>query len=471
LREKLISKLATEVVPSSNVIEISLKWKDPSIAEIALGEIMKQYLIYRQEVLNPAEKGSFFSKQVGLYLKAMEDNQKKFLALIRQKKAPDATLQIQNNLTLRLGLEGSLQTLRAERLQSAAEIRLIDGKLGGEGIEYFSFLENQVVRDLGRQLQVLALERSTAIKTYLPGTPPLESINNQIKTANKELRDSAVSYRSELFQKLKNADIQIDAIQKKIKETDERNLELREFSLLSERLKQEQQLLSFSFETFYKRREEAKIGLSRNESGVQSQVIVLGNARAGATAFFPEPKRLIPIGLIAAIFTGIAAGFIANFFDTTVKRPSEIEEVYGIPVLFAMAPFHNAPWIEKSENEPPPWQRFFTRYKTAGFVFASLLVCVLAVYGLIRNPAGPSDNSKMIAQQQENTTRAPSVTLALNMAGMVSEQSPKSISDTPVKKPKASIVASTPLVLPPEAPGINVPPPSPWSPVGVTTIQ
>ena len=62
---------------------------------------------------------------------------------------------------------------------------------------------------------------------------------------------------------------------------------------------------------------------------------------------FPRKGSTILLGLIVALITGLSVGFLAEFFDHTVRRPEDVEKNTGLPVLCSF------PSLDDSKDAAP----------------------------------------------------------------------------------------------------------------------
>ena len=93
------------------------------------------------------------------------------------------------------------------------------------------------------------------------------------------------------------------------------------------------QLISHSLDTFAKRAEEAKINDSIARNRLAGDVSILNRATGTAELMFPRAGVTLLLGLIVALITGLSVGFLAEFFDHTVRRPEDVQKSTGLPVL------------------------------------------------------------------------------------------------------------------------------------------
>jgi len=92
-------------------------------------------------------------------------------------------------------------------------------------------------------------------------------------------------------------------------------------------------LMKESLDIFAKRAEESKINDSIARSRLAGDVSILNRATGTATQEFPQAGSVLIMGLVAAALAGLSMGFLAEFFDHTVRRTEDIQRYSNLPVL------------------------------------------------------------------------------------------------------------------------------------------
>ena len=104
-----------------------------------------------------------------------------------------------------------------------------------------------------------------------------------------------------------------------------------------EEIQRESRLLELSFDTYYKRREEANVVQDSQGTGYSAHIDILSQARATLQPFFPKKVQVILMGLLIGLITGLSLGFIREFLVHTFKRAKDIEDVLELPVIFSIS--------------------------------------------------------------------------------------------------------------------------------------
>jgi len=167
-----------------------------------------------------------------------------------------------------------------------------------------AFIDQIIAGNLQRlallQQQQGELEMELAVSSYMDNEPLLTRIA-MVKAAIVELRNES------------------NAIQAK--------------RLAADSAFRQAELISHSLDTFAKRAEEARIGDSIARNRLAGDVSILNRAVGTAELVFPRTGPTLLLGLIVALITGLSVGFLAEFFDHTVRRPEDVQKSAGLPVL------------------------------------------------------------------------------------------------------------------------------------------
>jgi len=107
-------------------------------------------------------------------------------------------------------------------------------------------------------------------------------------------------------------------------------------------------LLSDSYLTFARRREEAKI--SSVNDGASAYIGVLAKPTVSRKPDFPDIKLLIPVGLIGGLLAGLSLAFMRNFFDQTFKSLGDLDRFAGLPLIFSISYIEDKKELRKSHQ-------------------------------------------------------------------------------------------------------------------------
>ena len=125
----------------------------------------------------------------------------------------------------------------------------------------------------------------------------------------------------------------IDLAKSAIAELEAENRDIQRQRMVAEDALREAEIINQSLNTFAKRAAEARIQDSIAENDLAGEIRVLSRAAGSGVLVFPQARRILVLGLIAALATGLSVGFLAAFFDHTVCRPEDITRTTGLTVI------------------------------------------------------------------------------------------------------------------------------------------
>ena len=345
---KLKSKLDVLVVPSSNVLEIKLRWKSPIEARLILDILIEQYFSYRNTVYKPQKVRNFYDQTVNAYQQDIDEQQQQKILLINQIKATDAHTEIESNLTLIKEYRQQLGPLELSRLTTGAQVELLTAQLNQQNpkdsakntdlrhIKLFANIDNPAIRALAGDVQKNLTTHVDLSKDFLPTSSVLIGARRKLDSSYAILLKevTAVSYQQK--GKLKAISGSIGFLQQRISELTSRNVALAKLQVKLEKVNRDQDLLEASFANYYKLREEATMMERTQDASLNTQVILLTPAWANHAAVFPNKMLLIPFGLIIALLVGLTAGLVIEYFDDTIKRPDDSLKLIGVPNIVSL---------------------------------------------------------------------------------------------------------------------------------------
>jgi len=327
------------VIPSSNIIKISFFDKDPAYAILVLNTLMEQYLLYRQEVINPNQVEMFYAQQVKRFREMLAEKQRALLALTRKTNVTNPEKEIANNLLIRKDLLKQLTELRRNLIEKEKYVQHLENALKNKKLQFFSFItmdQSKTITYISERLLDAVVERENVLKKYKKGSI-------RVRLVDKKIRDLYSSLRKEVISYTKNQESELQAIKEKIAYMEKRiatleamNLALKKQELETRHIQMDIDILKTSYATLQKREEEARMNRVVNTANLSYFVSILNRAFPSNGPVFPKKRVVIPIGLLVGFIIGCSFGFMREYFDHTLKRPRDVETYLGLSVLFSI---------------------------------------------------------------------------------------------------------------------------------------
>jgi succinoglycan biosynthesis transport protein ExoP len=325
--------LQTEVILASHVIRITLADRDPRRAETTLDALLEQYMTYRTKVFNPTDQQLFFTDRARLYKEKLEGIEDQLSAKAKEASVALVDREMANNVDMKKDLMTQISTLRDEYLQKEKSVGPFKQAAEQGDVQFFSFLDNRSINDLGVQLMASSVERSKILREFQPGSEKVKAIDEQIAQLYKALRAEALRLLDIRMAELQALENRIAQLETTVKSIGERNIDLQRQSTEIQRISREAALMQYSYETFSKRAEEAQINDAIANARLPGDVSILSRSAFSAIRVFPKVGWTLLLGLLAGLITGCSIGLLAEFFDHTFKRPSDVTRYAELPVV------------------------------------------------------------------------------------------------------------------------------------------
>ncbi len=331
--DKIRENLVTQVVPSSHVIRLQLNGYSAEWTERTLDTLLDEYFPYRAKVYNPGNQEKFLADRAELYRTQLEEIEDQ---MVRDASKSSITLvdrEMQNNADLKRDMEKELSELRSALVQMKQQIEPLKGALEDHDIKLFSFLDNLVVNDLGATLMQLSAEHGQALRGVRADSPKIKAIEVNMEDAYTALSAEVSKILDQKENEIQASQARIEHLEQASSNVEARNVELQKFATQRNRKIREAELLQNSYETFTRRREEARINSAISQAQLSSDISILSRAASSAEIVFPIPLMTVLFGLLVGVLTGCSLGFIVEFLDHNIKRPGDVERYVNLPVI------------------------------------------------------------------------------------------------------------------------------------------
>ncbi|MBF0457458.1 MAG: hypothetical protein HQK99_06145 [Nitrospirae bacterium] len=330
--QSIKKRITTEIVPTTNVIKITLTGNDPKYAVSLLDTLMNEFLKYRSQLYNTADTRTFYAQQVNDSKKGLESKEDQLLKLFRESETVVPAKEIENNLFAIRDLEQDLFYLKQTASEKARLVQYIENALKDKEISYFSFIEgNEAISNLSKNLQDFVSEGGPIVTRYTKESEKYRLYNEQVNIMYNALKKEVEGYVSNVKRQLDTINDKIDNNERRLDRIRAQNIKLQDLIVSTDRIKRDLELDKANYDIFSKRNKEALI--SSSVVGGNLQISIMSKAFPSTGPIFPIPGVLIPVGLIAGALTGMTLGFLKEFMDQTFKSPEDVVKYANLPVL------------------------------------------------------------------------------------------------------------------------------------------
>lgn len=332
------SGLTTEILPETSVLKVQYKDKDPQRALRVLENLFMQYIEFHTGVYSSASAKGFFDETARGFddeLKAREDM---LVKLAKEGNTANPIQEIESNMQVRRNLEQQLDLTRSQWIEKDLFVKHLREVLASQEVQFYSFIENESIRLLGEKVQTLVLERGQLLRIYSEGSEKVRRVDEHIKEAYAALKSEVIDYTTSQETQLNILRDQIESLEVRLEEINARNLALQETVIANQRVQREADLLKLSYDTFARRREEARVSGSGGDA--LFSVSVLSRPFFSGAPVFPRSNILF-VGALVGLITGFSLGFLREYFDHTFKKPEDVAKFADLPTIMSI-PHWNA---------------------------------------------------------------------------------------------------------------------------------
>ncbi|MEO0535496.1 MAG: polysaccharide biosynthesis tyrosine autokinase [Cyanobacteria bacterium P01_A01_bin.123] len=391
--------LNVTVVPGTDVLRVSFTGPDPERAAAIVDQIMESYI--DQDVLNnrtqAAAAREFVDQELPQALEAVDEAAEE----LRRFKDNNGIIALEQEASVAVdivaNLDDRINQANAELVSILTRSGELEQQLGmssEQAVDLNALSQAPGVQQALTELQDTQTQLATAQSRYTSNHPTVENLQRQETSAYVLLQERVAQV---LGQNVEIAPglLQSDTLQQQLtaelvqSEIDQLALASSIESLITARdtyldwssafpaLEKQQRLLEnqlaaaqVSYDSLLARKQE--IQLAENQS--------VGNASIIQRAKIPEfsigrsKKLYVAAGGVVGIFLGIAAAFLLDLIDRSLKTVKEAETLFGYPVL-GVIPKYGLP-AEPSLEEPLP--------ATTPMMIASLNPVVADAYQMLQ---------------------------------------------------------------------------------------
>ncbi len=328
IANRLIKDFKVVPVLKSKVIDISLRYSDPVMAKKILDTLLDQYIPYHLEAYGVPGAQGFFAGQGDIYKEKYEAADKELTDFKNKWGIAYAERQKTELIASIKQIQDSLWELSAnvsqyeDMLSSLKKGIVLTGQLApsaqrGNENTFISVIATQLLRAKQKQLQVNELFTPES-RDYIAAAAMVKDLTNKFESAIVVEMNVLKAKNKSLEQTLKEKQGQLQQLEEKNEEA--RRLQLA-VTIAKERYLQ-----------FVSKEEEARLASQEGRNKLVT-VSIVGRPILPIDPIFPMTGLFVLAALLLSFPVGIAAIFLANFFDSTFDSPREVEHVTGLEIL------------------------------------------------------------------------------------------------------------------------------------------
>ena len=351
LADKFLERLTITPLGESNVIRVAFLSQAPEVATAALDLLSQAYLDKHLAVHRTTGSEEVFAREANRHAVELAGLREQIADLTARKSV---NVQLEKDALVQkiLDLEGELQ-------QTGASIAGLERRLENLQQESERTPERRttavrtspmLLESLREELNRLELQRIELERKFLPDYGPVVQVKQQIEATQAAIRQAQ---QAPPLEEITDRDPTFDWVSGELARTRAdlaaaramrvqlaqaitrlrgRSVDLDTLDRVRERLERDATLAEQGFMAYKQRADEARI----SEQLDRERVLNVAIAETPTKPIEPvgHSRSLMALAILA--LSGLAAlgiGVVADFFDPTFRRPEELEEMLGVPVL------------------------------------------------------------------------------------------------------------------------------------------
>jgi uncharacterized protein involved in exopolysaccharide biosynthesis len=353
----LEKKLDVEPLKKTDLIEVTYDSSDPQMAARVLGVLGNLYLEKTVAVHRPPGAFEFFQTESQRYGQELRSAEAHLTEFDRDKGVADPELEKQITLQKLAEFEATFNATKVAIKEVEKRSKAVEDQLASTPPQTMSQVrtaENPyLMEQLKNTLLNLELKRTELLDKFEPDYRPVQEVQHQIdqtldaiakaekSPAREEITDRNPSYdwlRSELTKS--SADL--GSLHARAAETlnvmhqYRTQLGVIDANVATQQdLKRDVKEAEGNYMLYVQKREEARIGDALDRQRIVN-VAIAEAATVPALPAHPHWALTLLLGIMVAGLASPGFAYAADYFDPSLRTPTELQESLGIPVLAAL---------------------------------------------------------------------------------------------------------------------------------------
>ena len=352
--QRLRKDLHVDPPNKSNVVTLSYESHDPQKAAQVLQAVSAAYVAKHMDVHRPAGSTEFFGQEVEKNRQALQDAEAKLNAFTQHEGVVSADQESKSLLDKISAFDSSLHNTQAQIAATQQKMQNLQQQLKHATPRMVTQVKtsSSLIESLKNTLYTLELKRSDLLTKYQPTYRLVEDVDKQIADTKAAIADAQKDLTAEqttdtdpvyawLKSQMSQTSAELTALRATERDTQRTLAEYRARSVQMEGLGNQQadlQRMQKSAEETYmeslRKQSEAKLSEALDRSRITNVQV----AQAAAVPVLPTmPWHLkVALGIVLALFVGLASVFLADYWDPSFRTPMEVETMLDVPVLAAI---------------------------------------------------------------------------------------------------------------------------------------
>jgi uncharacterized protein involved in exopolysaccharide biosynthesis len=350
---KLVHRLSVEALKKSNLIQVSYRDTDPERAARILGTLSSLYVRKHTSLHRPSGEIQFFEQQTAESEQRLRHSEAQLVHFTNARGVVSAALERDIALQKLGEAEAVYRQMDQDRVENERRITALGEQLASfpsRSVTVKRWADNpQLLEKMKSHLLELQLKRTELLTRYEPSYRLVQEVDRQIaETRAAIIAEGLTPVRDETTDKdlnyewarmeLEKAQVQSSSLQARQSDALTQLASLRKFAQQMQSDSVDQQALmrtakaeEENYLLYLRKREEARIGDALDAQQILNVAVVEPPVAASLPVHSVLFYFLIAFGVALAF--SVSAAFTAEYFDSTIRTPSEARGLLEVPVL------------------------------------------------------------------------------------------------------------------------------------------
>jgi polysaccharide biosynthesis transport protein len=168
------------------------------------------------------------------------------------------------------------------------------------------------------------------------------ALKRELMTRLQDLKAMELDTQADLYRQRESLSNKTVQVHTELAALDARNIELQRQATAMQRIRLEVGVLEPSYEVLLRKREEARMAGSIQDSALRAYVSTLGRASIPSEPVFPRKPWLLLGGLFVGLACGCSVALLLEQLTNTMRRPADVDRVLRLPVLLSLPKVNSA---------------------------------------------------------------------------------------------------------------------------------
>lgn len=326
----------------TDIIEITVPATSPEVSAKMANALAQCYIDQTQQGnrANIEAALAYLSKQLAIIGPELEKTRRDLMIFKRKNLTVDLPSEVTALIGQHAQLESEQQASNAElasarsdlKARWAAHVRLP----GGKNVDNLQLANGPAITAIKNRLAELETQRIAAITEYVPDSPEVHHIDEQIQKVKSQLTNEAATTTAQdiapLQTKIWAGEAKLKAIQSARSKILSQLTRLPALEYQLAELTSNLQVRQKSYEMLSEKQQELQISAQARTT----QTRIVAPATIPNAPVSPRKSVNMLLGLIVGLFAGIGAAMVAERLDDRIHSEEEATEAAGVPVLGAV---------------------------------------------------------------------------------------------------------------------------------------